>query len=71
MGHYKIEDINLKEDILLNKNEGSIDQFLFNLFYYVKDINDLKDLNDSFIEKQLFELTKLVSTRFKQEQNSN
>jgi tetratricopeptide (TPR) repeat protein len=59
LGHYKIEDINLKEDILLNKNEGSIDQFLFNLFYYVKDINDLKDLNDSFIEKQLFELTKL------------
>jgi len=59
LGHYKIEDINLKEDVLLNKNEGSIDQFLFNLFYYVKDVNDLKDLKDNFIEKQLFQLTKL------------
>ncbi len=59
LGHYRIIEVNLNQDILLKNNEGSIDQFLYNLYYYVKDVNDLKDLKDNFLKIQLFQLKKL------------
>ncbi len=56
LGHYRIKDVDLNQDILLNENKGSIDQFLFNLFYHVKDEKDLYELKNEFIRKQLFEI---------------
>ncbi len=42
-----------------NDKPGSIDHFLFKLFYHVTNPEDLKTLNDDFIEKQLIELKNL------------
>lgn len=54
--HYKIAEVNLFEDILVLKNVGSIDDFLFDLTE--KDIN----LNDSIAQllislKDSYEIT--------------
>jgi tetratricopeptide (TPR) repeat protein len=56
LGHYRITNVNLHKDILLHNNQGSIDQFLFNLFYYSNKYN--KYSND-FIEKQISTLRSL------------
>jgi len=54
-GHYRIKDANLNDDILLH-DKRNIDECLYNLFTLVKNKNDLNELKDEFIQKQLFEL---------------
>jgi tetratricopeptide (TPR) repeat protein len=56
LGHYRIINVNLHKDILLHTNQGSIDQFLFNLFYYSNKYNKY---NNDFIEKQISKLRSL------------
>jgi tetratricopeptide (TPR) repeat protein len=56
LGHYRIINVNLNKDILLHTNQGSIDQFLFNLFYYSNKYNKY---NNDFIEKQISKLRSL------------
>ncbi len=59
LAHYRIEDVNLHRDILLDEKKGSIDHFLWNLYYYGKENKVLNNLKNKLIEKQLFDLRQL------------
>jgi len=59
LAHYRIEDVNLHRDILLDEKKGSIDHFLWNLYYYGKENKVLNNLKNKLLEKQLFDLRQL------------
>jgi Tfp pilus assembly protein PilF len=61
LGNYESKSVNLFKDIILNNIPGSVDHFLFNLFYHATNLEVLKALNNDFIEKQLIKLKNLYA----------
>jgi len=68
LGNYEVEIINLFKDIIFNNKPGSIDNLLHNLSINASGQEDLKPLNNDFIEKQLLNLRKLYDLNLENHQ---